>query len=416
MDKAIDIKVIRRRRRIMALRIGIALIAIAVMSVVALMLSGSSVKRSDLRFGKADSGILEASISASGKVVPSFEQIIVSPIESRIMEVYARVGDTLRCGTPLLLLDLEDEERELQSMRDRRSIRRLEMDKESVGMSTQISDVEMQVKVKEMTVDRLEADLENERRLDSIGSGTGEKIRQAELALKTARLELSQLRKLLAGTRASADASGDVNTLNLSVLDAEIASKMSTLSDARLLSPREATLTYIDQEIGKRVAPGEKLAVIADLRHFKINGQVSDSYVDRLTIGQRVKVVAGQTRIEGTITNIEPNSAGGVVSFSVALDDEDNPRLRPGLTTDLYIQIDVRDNTVRIPRGPYYTGPGLTDMWVMDAGGDRILRRKVRLGDANPDYVEVIDGIVVGETVVTNVFESSSTTSVLKLK
>lgn len=59
---------------------------------------------------------------------------------------------------------------------------------------TFLTNLEMKIKAKEMSVERLKTETDNERRLDSIGSGTGDRVREAELAYKTAVLELDQLR------------------------------------------------------------------------------------------------------------------------------------------------------------------------------------------------------------------------------
>jgi len=46
-------------------------------------------------------------VAASGKVVPAYEEIINSPVESRIVAVYAQAGDSVKEGMPLLELDLQ---------------------------------------------------------------------------------------------------------------------------------------------------------------------------------------------------------------------------------------------------------------------------------------------------------------------
>ena len=144
---------------------------------------------------------------------------------------------------------------------------------------------------------------------------------------------------------------------------------------------------------------GERLAVIADLEHFKVEGQIADKYANNMTIGQRVTVVSGKTKINGVITNIRPSSAGGVVSFSVSLPDDASAFLRPGLRTDLYVMTDVMDDCVRLPRASYYQGPGQYDVWVAVDGGRSLEKRSILLGQGGTEFVEVKDGISAGEQV-----------------
>ena len=55
-----------------------------------------------------------------------------------------------------------------------------------------------------------------------------------------------------------------------------------TLDDAQIRSPRKATLTFINSQVGAQVSQGEQVAVISDLSHFKVEGEIADVYGDRI--------------------------------------------------------------------------------------------------------------------------------------
>ena len=106
MDREIPKSEIARRKRIMWIRGGIVA-AVAVVAVGAMLLGlRKSVKASDLKFSEVERGSIETSVSASGKVAPAFEEIINSPIATRVVEVFCKSGDSVGEGTPLLRLDL----------------------------------------------------------------------------------------------------------------------------------------------------------------------------------------------------------------------------------------------------------------------------------------------------------------------
>ncbi len=384
------------RKRWTRVAIIAASIIVAIIAVGAIM--RPSVKLSSIRTGVADRGTLETSVAGTGRVVPAFEQIINSPITSRIVEVYSKEGDTLSAGTPLLRLDLESAETEIKRMADERRSKQLEAEQTRLNNRTMLSDLEMQVKVKEMDVNRLRAEVVNERRLDSIGSGTGERVRQAEFAFETGRLQLQQLREQLANERDVHAATSKMKQLELSIFDKNFGEKQRTLEDARLKSPRRATLTYINDQIGQQVNQGEKVAVIADLSRFKVTAEIADNYADRVAVGSRVTIKAGNTELGGMVTNVTPLSKNGIISFSVTLDDDDHPRLRSGLKTEVHVLCDIRDDALRIPTGPYYHGAGEYEMFIIN--GDELVRRHVRLGESGYSFVEVLDGLSPGENVV----------------
>ncbi|WP_289699856.1 efflux RND transporter periplasmic adaptor subunit [Duncaniella muris] len=365
-----------------------------------LIASRQSVDREDLLITTVDSGTIETSVTGSGSIVPAFEEIINSPINSRIIEVYCKAGDSVDIGTPLLRLDLQSTETELNKLKDQIQMKNYELEQQKVNNNTRVSDLAMQVKVKEMTVNRLEAELRNERYLDSLGSGTGDRVRQAELAYNTGKLELEQMRQQLANERKVTDAGLSVKNLDINIARKNLGEMSRTLDDAQIKAPRKATLTFINDQIGQKVSEGEKIAIISDLSHFKVDGEIADAYGDRIRVGSKAVVRIGRNeRMDGIVSNITPLSRNGVISFSVRLDDDADSRLRSGLKTDVYIMCNVMEDVRRIKNGSFYTGPGSYELFVFN-GDDKLERRSVRLGDSNFEFVEVVDGLNDGDRVV----------------
>ena len=97
-------------------------------------------------------------------------------------------------GTPILKLDLQSTETEYKKLLDEEQMKRYQLEQLKVNNNTYLSDLSMQVKISAMKLNRMEVELRNERYLDSLGSGTTDKVRQAELNFNTGKLELEQLR------------------------------------------------------------------------------------------------------------------------------------------------------------------------------------------------------------------------------
>ena len=88
-----------------------------------------------------------------------------------------------------------------------------------------------------------------------------------------------------------------------------------TLDDARIESPRGATITFINNQIGARVGAGEKIAVISDLTNYKVVAQTADAMAHYVKIGKRVVVKVGDDELKGVISNASPVSENGVIKF-----------------------------------------------------------------------------------------------------
>ena len=92
--------------------------------------------------------MIEVSVSASGKVVPAFEEIINSPINSRASSrCTKKVGDSVEVGTPILKLDLQSTETEYKKLLDEEQMRRYKLDQLRVNNQTKLSDMAMQIKL-----------------------------------------------------------------------------------------------------------------------------------------------------------------------------------------------------------------------------------------------------------------------------
>ncbi|MEZ3552109.1 MAG: HlyD family efflux transporter periplasmic adaptor subunit [Muribaculaceae bacterium] len=415
MDREIPKDVQRREARKRWLKIGAVGGGVVGIVVLVIALVGESVKESDLSIAPAEKGTIESSVSASGKIVPLYEQAIVSPVSTKIMEVYCNEGDQVEAGESLLRLDLQSTEMELRRATDEVSMKRNEIEQAALNNATYLTDLEMKIKAKEMSVSHLKAEVANERRLDSIGSGTGDRIREAQLAYETGKLELEQLRMQLHNERKAHAASFRSKQLEGTISSRNLEEMQRTLDDAKVKAPRQGTVTFLNKSLGTSISAGEKLAVVSDLTHFKINGEIPESNSGKLSIGSAVNVRINRNMVKGHISNISPQSVNGLVQFTVLLEDDSDKLLRSGLRTDLNVVYDIHDGVVRIPNGSYFQGPGSYQLFVKTSD-DKLERRNVSLGDSNFDYVEVKSGIKPGEMVVVSDMAVYKDKKTVKLK
>ena len=415
MDREIPKEVRDKERKKKIIKYGAIGVAAVVCIAVLISFMRSSVNRKDLVFSEVDNGTIEVSVSASGKVVPAFEEIINSPINTRIVEVYRKGGDSVDVGTPILKLDLQSTETEYKKLLDEEQMKRYQLEQLKVNNNTYLSDLSMQVKISAMKLNRMEVELRNERYLDSLGSGTTDKVRQAELNFNTGKLELEQLRQQYANESKVKEADLKVKELEFNIFSKSLAEMKRTLDDAQIRSPRKAILTYINNQVGAQVAEGSQVAIISDLSHFKVEGEIADTYGDRVAAGGRAIVKIGNEKLEGTVSSVTPLSKNGVISFIVQLNEDNNKRLRSGLKTDVYVMNAVKEGVLRLANASYYVGRGEYELFVQDSK-DEIVKRKVQLGDSNFEYVEVISGLKPGDKVVVSDMSSYKNKNKLKLK
>lgn len=414
MDREISKEVQRKEQRKQFIRIGTAVGGFIVLIVVVISMLQTSLKRKDLNISTVDKGVIEVSVSASGKVIPAFEEIINSPINSRIVEVYKRGGDSVDVGTPILKLDLQSAETEYNKQLDEEQMKSLQLEQQRVTNHNKLSEMEMNLKVSRMELDRKAVELRNERYLDSLGAGMTDKVRQVELDYNVSILKLKEDEQKYKNEQALAEADLKVKELELNIFRKSLAETRRTLEDAQIRSPRKAILTYVNNEIGSQIGQGAKVAIVSDLSHFKIEGEIADTNGDRIAAGSKAVIKIGSEKLDGTVSDVTPLSKNGVISFTVQLEEDNHKRLRSGLKTDVYVMNAVKDDVLRIANSSYYVGKGEYELFVVN--GNQLLKRKVQLGDSNFEYVEVVSGLQEGEQVIVSDMNAYKDKNKLKIE
>lgn len=414
MDREISKEVQRKEQRKQFIRIGTAVGGFIVLIVVVISMLQTSLKRKDLNISTVDKGVIEVSVSASGKVIPAFEEIINSPINSRIVEVYKRGGDSVDVGTPILKLDLQSAETEYNKQLDEEQMKSLQLEQQRVTNHNKLSEMEMNLKVSRMELDRKAVELRNERYLDSLGAGTTDKVRQVELDYNVSILKLKEDEQKYKNEQALAEADLKVKELELNIFRKSLAETRRTLEDAQIRSPRKAILTYVNNEIGSQIGQGAKVAIVSDLSHFKIEGEIADTYGDRIAAGSKAVIKIGSEKLDGTVSDVTPLSKNGVISFTVQLEEDNHKRLRSGSKTDVYVMNAVKDDVLRIANSSYYVGKGEYELFVVN--GNQLLKRKVQLGDSNFEYVEVVSGLQEGDQVIVSDMNAYKDKNKLKIE
>ena len=180
----------KRRKILIALGcIGILLISILLTR---FFIKGS-IKRSEMTTATVELGTIENTITASGEILPEFEEIITSPINASIKSALMDAGTNVKAGQSILLLDKSAIQNECNNLRFQLESKRNEIRMLKLNLDKSFFDIKSTNSIKQLQITNLQAAVENAKRLFKAGGGTREIIQQAELNLKVALLEKKQL-------------------------------------------------------------------------------------------------------------------------------------------------------------------------------------------------------------------------------
>jgi HlyD family secretion protein len=359
----------------------------------------TEIQKEDFIYAKVERGDIENTITASGLVVPSFEQQINAPVSTEIQEILLKSGTHVKPGDLILKLDEEYIRLENESLKDQLELKTNNITRLKLEYKKDLNDIDYENQIKGLKLSSLQANLADIRRLKEIGSSTQEEVEQAELNVQIEQLEKKKLDNDLNFRKQVI--SSDERNLELEVMiqKKKLQELSRKLKETAVKAPRGGVITWINENIGQKVNEGDPLVRIANLESFRIEGSCSDRYTNLVKVGMPVKVRANKTMLNGTITSILPAVENNTLEFLIILDKADQKELRPNMRVEVFIISDKKENVLKIRNGSAFTG-GM-DQSIFVVQGNQAIKKKANIGLTNVDFVEIIAGdIHAGDQVI----------------
>ncbi|HWQ33900.1 MAG TPA: HlyD family efflux transporter periplasmic adaptor subunit [Blastocatellia bacterium] len=398
MDREIDLSF---RRKQLARRALIGLLSAAILSAIFIFGPGwikPSISRTRLRTARVETGPVEASITASGTVVPEFEQVLSSPIDARVVKILKRPGAVLAKGEPIVTLDVSQSVLAVEKLNQQIEIKQNQQAKAKLDLESTMGSLQSQSEIKQLEYQSLKANTARNRELFRQGLLSEEKLKEVELAEEKAAYELRQLEASKRTAQQSTRTQLEGLALEMKTLEKERDEARRQLELATTKSDRNGVLTWVVNEEGATVPKGTVIARIADLSSFRVEANVSDVHAQRLSVGMPVTVKINDDELKGSIASVDPTIKNGVITVRISLEDKASALLKSNLRVDVLIATERKDRVLRIRKGPFASAEGVRDVFVIR--GDTAIRTPVRLGLASFDYYEVVQGLLEGDEVI----------------
>jgi HlyD family secretion protein len=414
MDRAIDpvFAATQKRRR---LALGVAVTTFLVFAFTygpSLLRPG--IPRARVRIETLDRGPVEASITASGTVVPDLEEVIASPVDARVTRILKRAGDPIKGGQAIVELDLSESSLAFQRVDHDVQLKKNEQRRSRLDLQRALADLDSTTEAKRLEVESLRARLAQQTELAASGLVSKDGLREAQLNEARAALELKRL-------VASRTITEEMNRAQIDGMDLELATLEGQRREARRVldlgstrAQRDSVVTWTVTDAGALVRRGEPLARLSDLKSFRIEATASALHGRALRAGLEALVRIGNVDLRGEVSTVEPTVRDGVMRLWVSLAEPSNAVLRPSLKADVQIVTDRRAAAIRVTRGPFLTGEQSQDVFVVRDG--LAYRTRVDLGLVGYDAVEISRGLQPGDQMIVSDMTNYLHARELKLK
>lgn len=351
-----------------------------------------------IRTAVVEEGRIEATITASGTMVPEFEEVLSSPIDSRVLEVLMHPGEAVRRGDPILALDTSATRMELENLEEQIALKQNERRTQELELQKAMIAQGSQHELKQVDLESRQARHQRLERLFRDGLTAESDLAEAALDIRRTEIELRQLGESMDNLKQTARAEIDRLRLETNILLKQTKETRKRLDLATATALRDGVLTWVIAEKGATVRQGDVLARIADLERLRVDATVSDVYSPRLVEGLPARVKVGGEYLSGRLRTVLPTIQDGTVTLHVELDDASHPDLRSNLRVDVFIVTDTREHALKVRKGPFASGAGLQQAFVVRQG--QAYRTEIEIGLSSFDDLEIVSGVVAGDEIV----------------
>ena len=178
-------------------------------------------------------------------------------------------------------------------------------------------------------------------------------------------------------------------------------------------APISGELGLLDVTLGQSIASGTKIGQINELGSYKIEAQIDEHYIDRVSAGLSASFERQNESYDAVIRKVYPEVRDGKFKADFRFSGEQPANIRTGQTYYLNLQLGLPEKAILIPRGTFYQKTGGKWIYVVSPEGGKAVKREIRIGRQNPQFYEVLEGLEAGEKVITSGYDNFGDNEVL---
>ena len=325
-------------------------------------------------------------IAVRGAVAPFLTAYLTTDQGGTVKQVLVEDGSMVKAGQPLIILSNPALQLQVAAQQLTFEQTRLKYQQDLLNIEHQIS--------------KLKGDLERDKILldgNAIAPSTYQQEQEEYnyyVKLHAATIASRQVEQRVRSTQLTGDTSGKTDIANAGV------------EALTIRAPMDGQLTALDAEVGQSKASGPVMGQVNSADRFKLTAQVDEFYLGHVTAGQVTLFNTDGRDYRAHVSKVYPQVTNGTFKADFYFDGAVPSGIHVGQAIDLKVELGGASRAVMLPNGPFYQDTGGNWVFVVTPDGKSAMRRNVRLGRRNPDFVEVVEGLKPGERVIVSGYEA----------
>jgi HlyD family secretion protein len=343
-------------------------------------------------------------ILIDGDVQP-INLVLVNTLEGgTVEEIFIEDGVLVEEGTPLVLLSnpavtlgyMNQETAIVEQINNLRSLK-LSLEKDQRDLNESLIDSENSL-----------ADIERSYKVDSVLYKKSV-IAKNDFADKEATYKYLQNKRDFMNTnvvKSAKDNKTQIYQINTSIalMQRNLEFIHENIEKMLVRAPVTGMLSSFDPVIGESYLNNQTVAKIDVQSGFKIRGQVDEYYLSMVKPGQLARFSFDGELVDLKVKKVLPEVVNRRFEIELVFAAETPESVTIGQSLQVRLELSKAQRSLMIPRGSYFQSSGGQYVYVTD-GNNQAHKRFIKLGSQNPSYYQVIEGLNIGEEIITSSYD-----------
>ena len=391
-----------KRKKYLPAGIALAAIVLTTFGLSRLKPAAPAVDGATIWMDTVEQGLMLIRVSGPGNLVPEQIRWIPAEVQGRVERKLVQPGSEVTANT--ILVELSNPDVQLQLLESERQLSAAQQELVMLRSSLQTQRLNQESLIAQLRSQYLEAkrNVEDLEELAKKGEGY---VSDSELQTARDRAEELEIRTGLEARRLEILQESEEPQLRVQQDQIERLTGIVEFQKQRIASMQvragiNGVLQEMDLEEGQWVMNGQTLARVVVPERLKAELRIPQTQATNVALGQAALVDTRTDTILGQVVRIDPAAQGGVVVVDVALPAELPRSARPGLAVEGIIEIERLEDVLFVGRPAYGQAHNTVGLFKLVDGGSHAERVNVRLGRSSVNYIEIVDGLHVGEVVI----------------
>jgi len=389
----------RRRRRIVLIGSGVALVAAAGIALAMLGPQAPEVDTRTLFVDTVTRGDLDRRVRGAGILIPREQRWISAAVEGRVERVVVRPGTVVERGT--ILVELSNPEVQQLADEARWALDAGRAEQASLKVRLESDVLDQRARIAEARAESESARLQAEAE----GRLAGQKI-ISDLQLARSRLSAEQLavrleieQERLGKLRESIDAQLRAQSARVEQLHRAWEHRKGQVDALHVKAGLDGVLQALAVDAGQQLAVGANIARVARPGSLMAELRIPEIEAKDLEVGLTASIDTRNGIVAGRVERVEPAVQNGTVKVDVAITGPLPNGARADLSVEGVIEVEHLSNVLHVAR-PVNVQPDSAATLFRVSGSSDALRVPVTFGKASVDRIVIAGGLKEGDRVI----------------